>query len=429
MTDSVREIAIIIGLGVVAVVLGLATGELGWSLWFATLIWLALQVMEYRKISRWAKRPYQQPQNASEGWFRLAYQPFRLLIRERARTRAMVRRLRDILSLTEVIPDAVIILSIHGEIEGMNNAAKTLLNLSDQDIGLGLSTVVRNPDFIHFIRTGKSDQSLEFVSAQDPERSYEARRIDSEGGRIIMLVRDITALNRVLTMRQSFVANVSHELRTPLTVVSGYLETILDTEQDADVRLQLTARLDSPIKRLQSLVSDLMLLSQLESTSSEDSKTRVRLGPVVKAAVHEIQPLCSRPDQIHFELESDLEILGIESELYSLCINLLSNALRYSPEGNPIEVSLKPYKDRLRLTVTDHGFGIAPVHLNRLTERFYRVDLAGSRTRGGTGLGLAIVKHVLLRHDSTLQIRSALGQGSSFICDFQPTEKNPDHLP
>jgi two-component system phosphate regulon sensor histidine kinase PhoR len=150
---------------------------------------------------------------------------------------------------------------------------------------------------------------------------------------------------------------------------------------------------------------------------------------VVKAAVHEIQPLCSRPDQIHFELESDLEILGIESELYSLCINLLSNALRYSPEGNPIEVSLKPYKDRLRLTVTDHGFGIAPVHLNRLTERFYRVDLAGSRTRGGTGLGLAIVKHVLLRHDSRLQIRSALGQGSSFICDFQPTEKNPDHLP
>ena len=425
LTDSVKELAIIAGLLLAALIIGLITEALGWSLFIATLVWLTLQIREYRKVARWARRPFRQPRNGSEAWFQLAYQPFRTLQRERARTKAMADRLREILSLAEVIPDAVIVLSQHGEIEGMNNAAKELLYLTDRDIGLVLTTVVRNPDFIRFIRSGNTDEPLEFVSSMNQERMYEARRIETDIGRTIMLVRDITALNRLLTMRQNFVANVSHELRTPLTVVSGYLETILDEEQSPDLRLELTQRLNSPIKRMQNLVNDLMLLTQLESTPADTHRHTVKLGRIIRAAVNELQPLCGHPDQICVDIQADPPISGIETELHSVCVNLLSNAIRYSPEDRPIRISLSEHDDGVRLRVQDHGYGIAPEHLSRLTERFYRVDLAGARTRGGTGLGLAIVKHVLLRHESELQIQSTLGEGSSFFCDFKRAAASP----
>ena len=138
--------------------------------------------------------------------------------------------------------------------------------------------------------------------------------------------------------------------------------------------------------------------------------------------MRETRPLADERFTLTSNIESTQHILGVESELYSVCINLLTNALRYSPEGGAITISYRDLPDsagpHTRLTVTDTGVGIAPEHLNRLTERFYRVDLAGSRTRGGTGLGLAIVKHVLRRHHTALQIDSTLGEGSSFYCDF-----------
>lgn len=413
-----KELGIVLALGGGAVLLGFALGEVGWCLFFASLIWIAWQLVEYRKVLHWSQRPLSRPQNGSDSWFTLAYPAYRALARERRRTKAMNEQLREVLGLAEVIPDGMIILNQNADIEGMNNAAKGLLQLNDSDIGLGLATVVRSPDFVAFIRSGSREDPMDFTSPFDQKLTYEARRFDAGTGRTVVLVRDITALNRLLTMRQNFVANVSHELRTPLTVMSGYLETMNDSDQPADLRLSLIERLDKPLQRMQTLVADLMLLTQLESTPAVDQQQEIDLQHVISAAISELQGLCTAENQIQLDCRSSAKILGAESEIHSVCVNLISNALRYSPKGAPVHVSLTDQDDKVRLLVSDNGYGIAPEHLSRLTERFYRVDLAGARTRGGTGLGLAIVKHVLRRHGSELHIESTLGSGSQFYCDF-----------
>lgn len=417
--ESAKEIGLVVGLIFVALAVGAWLDATGWACFVAALIWIWIQSREFQRLRQWTKRPLRKPQNARDSWFTLAYRPFRSLTRERARTHAMARRLRDVLGLADVIPDGLIVLSPNGDIEGVNPSAKQLLQLTDADVGLALSTVIRNPDFVSFIRANQHDEPLEFQSPFDVNQSLEARRFDVEAGRTIVMVRDITALNRLLTMRQNFVANVSHELRTPLTVVTGYMETLQDPEQPDELKLELLARLPGPLKRMQSLVEDLLLLTRLESSPVMDQKRELSLNPLVHAAAQELMGLYACDDQVSVVADSEHKIFGIDSELHSVCVNLLSNAIRYSPAGGAIEISCRDEGDKVRLTVKDHGLGIAPEHLSRLTERFYRIDLAGSRARGGTGLGLAIVKHVLRRHNSSLEIESQPGVGSTFYCDFE----------
>jgi two-component system phosphate regulon sensor histidine kinase PhoR len=411
--------AIFISLLVAAAVLGAASGYLGWSLFVAALIWIALQNREFKKVEKWTRRPLTPPKNGLEGWFRLAYEPYRLIQRERARTKGITSRLRQIYELAEVIPDAVIILGSSGEIDNLNNAAKKLLRFNDRDIGLGISTIVRNPDFVAFMNAPSFIDPLEFTSPFDQEQILEARRFDVGTERKVILVRDITALNRLLTMRQNFVANVSHELRTPLTVVNGYLETMIDKEQPEDLRLSLIEKLDSPMRRMQSLVDDLLLLTQLESSAPTGVDVPIDVSSMMQNAYLEVQGLQTSENQITISCESSMTILGTHKEMHSVCVNLLTNAIRYSPAGKPIEISWRDISGGARLQVTDNGYGIAEEHLHRLTERFYRVDMSGSRSRGGTGLGLAIVKHILRRHDSALQISSKMNRGSKFYCDFK----------
>ena len=235
-----------------------------------------------------------------------------------------------------------------------------------------------------------------------------------------MLVRDITSSNRLLTMRQQFVANVSHELRTPLTVVNGYLETISDETASDELRLKLIGKFASPLSRMQALVEDLLLLTQLEASTALAESREVDMSTLITNAVEDVQSLQSYPGQITVRCESEQYVLGTEKELHSVCINLLSNAIRYSGTEGAIEVAWSDHRDRVRLSVTDNGSGIPNEYLDRLTERFFRIDVSGSQARGGTGLGLAIVKHILKRHDSELCIESELNRGSTFYCEFKP---------
>lgn len=422
---SAQEFGLVLTLLALALLAGLIFDAMALSLLLAVLIWLGVQIRQFRRVYRWSRRPWRRPRNGFDSWFNLAYRPYRALMRERVRSRQVTARLRQILDLVELIPDGVIVLSANGEIEGMNNAATRILQIGDNDVGLVLSTLVRSPDFVSFIRSkevSEEPQILEFTSPVNPDHTLEARRFKIEDGGQILLLRDITTLNRLLTVRQNFVANVSHELRTPLAVIQGYMETITSEEEDSEMRLALTSRLVNPLSRMQSLVNDLLLLTRLESTESEDHASQVELASVVRNAVAGLGDLNDARQRVQISSEGDVHITGSVSELHSLCVNLISNALRYSSEGQPVEVSVQRTEDSVRLAVRDYGVGIAPEHLERLTERFYRVDMADSRTRGGTGLGLAIVKHVLRRHNSALQIESELGQGSVFSCEFAPSE-------
>ncbi len=413
-----REVISAAVLLLLALALGSIIDAYGWALFAGSLTWSVLQWREYRKIKAWAKRPLRTPPNTSRGWFKLANSPFRSLQQERARSKLFMTRLREVMALVQVIPDAVIILNKAGEIEGFNIAARNLLYLKDSDRGIGLASVVRSPDFIAFLKSGASESLLEFASPFDQDRNLEARSFPVEQDRFVVLVRDNTELNRLLTMRQNFIANVSHELRTPLTVVAGYLETIADKEQPDDLRLSLIDKLTSPLSRIRSLVDDLLLLTRLESTPVPAQLDPVAMTTVIRNAVNEVRGLAQTPDQISVNITTQARIKGIETELYSVCVNLLSNALRYSQEGKPVTISWQEVDGKAQLSVVDQGVGIAPEHLNRITERFYRVDMADARTRGGTGLGLAIVKHVLRRHHSELFVKSTVGQGSEFFCNF-----------
>ena len=414
------EITVAIILATLSVLIGVMTNELAWCLLAGTAVWIGLQYAEFRKLRDWSRRPFSRPTETLTSWFSLAYEPFRMLTGERERTRRITSRLREVLALTEVIPDAVIILNKSGNIENLNTSAMQMLNISDQDIGLSLVSIVRNPDLIEFLKSDTPVSALEFPSPFSPDCTLEARRFDNGVGGKVVLVRDITELNRLLTMRQAFIANVSHELRTPLTVVSGYLEVMSDASADDAMRIALATKLNAPVARMQTLVEDLLLLTQLESSSATDEKQEVNMSQEIRAVFEEAQGLQTGEGQIQLRIESDACVMGVEKELYSVCTNLLGNAIRYSPEGLPIEISWTNVGDKARFAVTDQGVGIAQEHISRLTERFYRIDLAGARSRGGTGLGLAIVKHVLLRHESALEVESNLGQGSRFFCDLNP---------
>ena len=422
---SAKELTAALSLAVLALLLGAIFGHTGWFLFACSLIWIWVQTVEFRKVRKWTQRPLRKPRNGSETWFPLAYQPFRALVRERQRSQAMAQRLRQIMSLSDFFPDAVIILDVDGNIEDLNSAAKNLLQLSESDLGLSLASIVRSPDFVDFLRQGAADESLEFVSPANAEITLEARRFAGDSMRIIVLVRDITALNRLLTMRQSFIANASHELRTPLTVVNGYIEMLNDDEHGDAEKLALLPKLDSPMRRMKSLVDDLLLLTQLESTQISDQRQAVNLARLIQESVADLTPTMANDGQVKIRIESELYVAGIEAELQSVISNLLSNAIRYSPNGEPIEIYTSAHANRVRLGVKDQGVGIGMEHLGRLTERFYRADMAGSRVKGGTGLGLAIVKHVLLRHDSRLQVTSKLQQGSHFFCDLPIAENQP----
>ena len=422
---STNELPLIGLLGVLAFCGGLLTGQMGWAFFLAALTWILRQYGEFEKFRRWAERPLSLPENSSEAWYELANSPYRQLGRERQRVRSMLARVREILGVTELIPDAVILLDEAGGIETMNTAARSLFNLKKDDIGLGLANIVRSPDFAAFLRQEDDSPNFEFTSPLNPEQQLEARRFDSDSQRKLILVRDITSSNRLLTMRQQFVANVSHELRTPLTVVNGYLETINDDSVTDDLRLQLIGKFTTPMNRMQALVEDLLLLTQLEASTDIAEPMEVSMATVIKGAVEELQSLQNHPGQISVCLDADDKVLGLEKELHSVCVNLLSNAIRHSDSSADIEISWARVGDKVRLAVTDSGTGIPSEFIDRLTERFFRVDMAGAQARGGTGLGLAIVKHVLKRHDSQLYIESALNQGSTFYCDFRLAPEEP----
>ena len=215
-------------------------------------------------------------------------------------------------------------------------------------------------------------------------------------------------------------ANVSHEMRTPLTVVHGYLESMLHSRDEGlDQWQQIIEQMFQQSTRMQRIVDDLLLIARLESEREKPTFEKFDVRPLLSAIKDEAVTLSgSKRHKISLDIEGSTTFVGSFSEIDSAFSNLVSNAVRYTPEGGKIKIRWWHDDDKLCFAVTDSGIGIAAEHIPRLTERFYRVDVGRSRGSGGTGLGLAIVKHVLLRHGSELQITSELGKGSTFMCSF-----------
>jgi len=360
----------------------------------------------------------------------------RRLLRERERAiTASEQRLKEFLSAIQASPNGVVLLDENFQIEWCNQTAAFQLGIEpERDIAQRIGNLVRDPIFSAYMTA--SDLSEPIVIEGRGKNPNMPLRISIQRhpygeGKQLLITRDVTVVEQAEAMRRDFVANVSHEIRTPLTVLAGFVETLQTLKLSQEEQDNYLALMATQAQRMQSLVDDLLTLSRLEGSPIPGFTSHITLSHLMDACQSEAQHLSQLLFQdkiaqvIVFEADPGLEnylILGEPRELQSALSNLVSNAVRYTPQGGRIEVHAFISADgNLNLQVKDTGSGIPPEHLPRLTERFYRVDRSRSRESGGTGLGLAIVKHVMQRHGGQLQIASIAGQGSCFNLIFPPT--------
>jgi two-component system phosphate regulon sensor histidine kinase PhoR len=312
------------------------------------------------------------------------------------------------------LPDGIILVDAALQIEWCNPVAERHLAISLRaDQGLRLTNLVRDPRLVAYMTSGRFDTELVLRPLGNPSMVLSLAVIEFEPARSIVITRDITQSERVDAMRRDFVANVSHELRTPLTVIKGFLESFADAGEDlGPVRQHHLRLMEEQAERMHRLIEDLLMLSRLESESPNVEDT-VDIAQLANEVADEARSLSNGRHEIIVDVPPTW-VRGSRDELRSAFGNLVSNAVRYTPHGGQVRLRWQSTADGGAFQVSDTGIGIAPEHMPRLTERFYRVEKSRSRETGGTGLGLAIVKHVLLRHDGRLEVRSEVGVGSTF---------------
>ena len=420
----------LLGVIFICFLFGLVLDSIAWSLAIGLFFYLIWQALQVRHLERWLNNDIVPPPYELEGiWHDLAYRIYHNRQRSRKRRKRMSEVIRRFQKSTQALPDAAVVLTSNEEIEWINNAATRTLGVTKSDIGQNINNLLRNPAFHNFLSQGDYSKHLEISSPLDENVSLDVRIRPYGENQRLLVVRDITHIHRLMTMRHDLIANISHELRTPLTIILGYLEMLLNAPADTDpqkLREQIT-KLQSPTTRIQTLVDDLLMLSRLDTTSNEEKNTIVNIPDLVQQVTDEAQNISNGKHVIHCHIETDTHLFGIKDELYSAFINLANNAIRYTPEGKKICIRWYLNKDNNTacFEVKDHGIGIAWGHLHRLTERFYRVDPGRSKATGGTGLGLSIVEQILRRHGADLHIDSTPGRGSTFTCIFQPGWQRP----
>lgn len=388
----------------------------------ALIIYLGWHLYNLYRLERWYyKRKKTHPPVAPGIWGEAFNHIYQLQKSNRKRKKRLSSILLRFKESTAAMPDATIVLTEDDHIEWFNKAAKQYLGLkTKKDVGQRIDNLIRHPRFVEYISHGEFEEPLELPSPLDSERTFAFRVVPYSKNQKLLVVRDITRLKRLERMRSDFVANVSHELRTPLTVVSGYLENMMDDrEQCSEHWNKSLQQMEGQTRRMTRLVEDLLMLSRLEDEEKPLVQDLVAVPAIISALVDDARILSGEKEhQISFEGDQSLWLRGNEKELNSAFSNLLFNAVQYTLEKGHIDVRWLQDNGKVIFEVKDDGVGISPVHIHRLTERFYRVDAGRSREAGGTGLGLAIVKHVLDRHSAKLVIDSQPGKGSTFRCVF-----------
>lgn len=318
------------------------------------------------------------------------------------------------------LPDGVVLLNSSNLIEWCNPPAEHQLGLSmKQDGGQPIIYLVRHTDFIDYLQNYHDSDPIKLRSWINADVTLEIQLVPFGANQKLLISRDISQLEKLEHMRRDFIANVSHELRTPLTVVGGFLETLADMEGAVPESSRgYFVMMQDQTNRMRLLIEDLLTLSQLESGSNLPPDTEIDVTGLLNMVLNEAKSLSNGRHEITLEAEPAINITGSLQELHSAFGNLVSNAIRYTPEGGSIVISWGTRGQEAIYSVRDTGIGIEQKHIDRLTERFYRVDRSRSRETGGTGLGLSIVKHILSRHQARLEIESEHGKGSTFSVVF-----------
>jgi two-component system phosphate regulon sensor histidine kinase PhoR len=342
------------------------------------------------------------------------------------RINQLTKNLSETEALLAGMEEGVLILELNGRIKKINKAMGTILTQAyPAEVGKHYLEVFRDPglnDLIQATLAAKKGQRRTLSLLGQSGKTFQVQssliQYATNGGEgVIVVFHDVSDLKRLERVRQDFVANVSHELRTPLTAIKGYVEALRDGGlQDSVHAEQFLEVIQRHSERMDKIVSDLLLLSSMESLDRVLNREKLLLPEVIKTAVESLRPMAEgkkQKIQVHAE-ESLTPIMADAQKIHQVLVNLLHNAISYTPEQGSIKIEVMPVQGGVEITVADNGIGIPAEDLSRIFERFYRVDKGRSREMGGTGLGLSIVKHIVEAHGGKLRVESKLGKGSRF---------------
>lgn len=418
----------------------LCTPEIAWfgalaAAFLGGYLWFLVDALRGTRLLRWLRAGGAEEMAFGNGLWGEVYDRVRRSLRAKDRlTDESNGRLSDFLAALQASPSGVVLMDAQGRIEWFNETACTHFGFdAKRDMLQHFGNLVRDPSFAAYYSARNFHEAVTMAgrhstNAKPVQLSVHIHPYGE--GRSLLLSRDITAVEQAEAMRRDFVANVSHEIRTPLTVLAGFVETLQTLDLSDAERQRYLGLMSQQAGRMQTLVSDLLTLSRLEGSPLPSAQDWVALDGLMEQCAQEAQELSSILNQqqhaLSFEGPKGIEIAGSSAELYSAISNLIGNAIRYTPVEESIAVRWSLRGDGAAVvSVRDRGPGIAPEHIPRLTERFYRVDRSRSRDTGGTGLGLAIVKHVAQRHGAELTIESVPGQGAMFAMAFPASRVRP----
>lgn len=411
----------------IAVLLFLAAGAaIGWlydrpglGLMVAALLALLWQVRQLLSFDRALRTGNFADFRQGEGIWEQIFSRFQYENEKASRRKQAYRQLlREVRKSTNAMPDGAVILNNENEIIACNRAAKRLAGLKrKKDRGQRVDNILRDPELTRLLQADDHSLTVEMASPVDNGKWLNCRVVPYGADQKLLLLRDVTERMRLSRMRRDFVANASHELRSPLTVIAGYLDSLAEDQEMPDNWAKPVEQMQAQARRMRHILGELLELSRLESAGKADAAEPVKVARLLEDARDAFE---GHADIANVVIDADpvAQLQGVAAEIETVIVNLLSNAVRFTPTDGEITLTWRVDADGADLVVADTGEGIAARHLPRLTERFFRVDKGRSRENGGTGLGLAIVKHVLARYDAELTISSEPGDGSVFRCHF-----------
>src|SRR5690554_375011 len=416
-----------------------ATTIVGWSFGYALIglltgliVYLWWTLVQARQLYQWLGNPEardEPPQ--SIGMWGSIFDGLNKLHQSHLRTQDRLRtQINRVQESTNAMRDGVIMTNARGAMEWWNGSAEYLLDFRPTDRGQLIHNLIRSPSFKRYFDSRDYREPLQLNSPARPHIHLLIQiSLFGDDDRLIV-ARDVTRLHHLEQMRHDFIGNVSHEMRTPLTVISGYLETMVDHGDELPPKWRRAiSTMATQSSRMEDLITELILLSRIEAGDHTVDDTLTDIDTLLNQICHDARVLSdSKHHEITLTITDHRQLSGDESQLRSAFSNLIFNAVKYTPAEGRIDVHWHVDREGAHLSVRDSGVGIDPIHIPRLTERFYRADPSRHQGTGGSGLGLAIVKHVLINHDGSLDIHSRPGEGSEFICHF-PRERLAERAP